>query len=64
MKDKMFREMVSQLTLEEKAGLTSGQNFWYTKAVERLKIPSVRISDGPHGLRTTEGDVGAVSETQ
>lgn len=62
MKDKMFREMVSQLTLEEKAGLTSGQNFWYTKAVERLKIPSVRISDGPHGLRTTEGDVGGLEE--
>ena len=36
-----IRELVSQMTLEEKAGLCSGADFWYTKAVERLGIPAV-----------------------
>lgn len=46
-----IRDLVSQMTLEEKAGLCSGEDFWHTKAVERLGIPSVMVSDGPHGLR-------------
>lgn len=44
-------QLLQDLTLEEKAGLCSGQDFWHTKAVERLGIPSVMVSDGPHGLR-------------
>ena len=39
------------MTLEEKAGLLSGGDFWHTKAVERLGIPATMVSDGPHGLR-------------
>lgn len=58
----MIRELVSQMTLEEKAGLTSGRDNWFTKPVERLGIPSVRVSDGPHGLRTQEGSVSDVRE--
>ena len=46
-----IKKLVSELTLEEKAGLCSGQDFWHTKAVERLGIPAVMVSDGPHGLR-------------
>jgi len=45
------KEIVSKMTLEEKAGLCSGSDFWHTKAVERLEIPEVMVSDGPHGLR-------------
>lgn len=45
------RKLVSQMTLEEKAGLCSGDDFWHTKAVERLGIPRTMVSDGPHGLR-------------
>ena len=45
-------QLVSALTLEEKAGLCSGADFWRTKAVERLGIPAMMVSDGPHGLRT------------
>lgn len=47
-------ELVSKMTLEEKAGLTSGRDAWFTKAVERLGIPSIHVSDGPHGLRTID----------
>lgn len=43
--------LVSQMTLEEKASLCSGLDNWHTKGVERLGIPSVMVTDGPHGLR-------------
>ena len=47
--------LISQMTLEEKAGLLSGSDFWHTKAVKRLGIPAVMLCDGPHGLRKQEG---------
>lgn len=43
--------LMSELTLEEKASLCSGQDFWNTKTIERLNIPSITMNDGPHGLR-------------
>lgn len=46
-----LKELISQMTLEEKAGMCSGLDFWHLKGVERLGIPSVMVSDGPHGLR-------------
>lgn len=49
------QNIISQLTLEEKAGLCSGLDFWHLKNVERLDIPSVMVSDGPHGLRKQQG---------
>ena len=51
MKKEDIRKLVAQMTLEEKAGLCSGDDFWHTKAVERLGIPRSMVSDGPHGLR-------------
>ncbi len=50
--DAKIKELLANLTLEEKAGLCSGKDFWRTKSVERLGIPSVMVSDGPSGLRT------------
>ena len=46
-----IRELIAQMTLEEKAGLLSGEDFWHTKGVERLGVPKSMVSDGPHGLR-------------
>jgi beta-glucosidase len=50
--DRLLRE----LTVPEKASLTSGSSFWYTAGVERLGIPRIMVSDGPHGLRAQPGD--------
>nr|WP_301291485.1 glycoside hydrolase family 3 C-terminal domain-containing protein [Paenibacillus xylanexedens] len=43
------------MTLEEKAGMCSGLDFWHLKGVERLGIPSIMVTDGPHGLRKQDG---------
>ena len=51
MKENEIKDLVVQMTLEEKAGMCSGADFWHLKEVERLGIPSVMVSDGPHGLR-------------
>ena len=45
----------TELSLEERASLTSGLNFWYTKPVERAGVPSIMMTDGPHGLRKQAG---------
>ena len=46
-----FINRLSELTLEEKASLCLGSDFWHTAPVERLSIPRIMVSDGPHGLR-------------
>ena len=43
--------LVSQMTVEEKASLTAGADFWTTVAIPRLDIPSVTVTDGPNGAR-------------
>ncbi len=46
-----IREIISRMTLEEKSSLCSGKDFWTTKEIARLGIPSIMMTDGPHGLR-------------
>ena len=48
-------DLIKQMTLEEKASLMSGANFWNTKGVDRLGIPGMMLTDGPHGLRKQGG---------
>ena len=60
-----IREIISKMTLEEKAAMCSGADFWHTEAVERLGIPASMVSDGPHGLRKQdqEGDHLGVNDS-
>ena len=56
MKDKLkYGFLIDHMTLEEKASLMSGADFWHTKPVERVGVPSAMMSDGPHGLRKMTG---------
>lgn len=57
-----IRRLLSKLTVEKKAALVSGTDFMYTNIVPRLGIPSLHMSDGPHGLRVqTEGGDNGVT---
>ena len=46
-----LQSIISQMTLEEKAALCTGASAWTTTPVERLEIPEMLVSDGPHGVR-------------
>ena len=57
-----INEIISKMTVEEKASLCSGLDFWKTKAVERLGIPSIMMTDGPHGLRKQDDSVEELTD--
>ena len=46
----------SGLTLEQKASLLSGHDFWSTKAIDDAGVPSIVLTDGPHGVRLQKGE--------
>jgi beta-glucosidase len=57
--------LLAELTMEEKASLCLGSDFWHTAPVERLGIPAIMVSDGPHGLRKQpeQGDHVGISDS-
>lgn len=61
-----MKDKLKELTVDEKASLTSGQNMWQTKGVDRLGIPPIWMTDGPHGLRKqeTNGDSMGIGESK
>ncbi len=62
---KELEKIVAQMTVEEKASLCSGGDFWHTKKIDRLGVPQMMMSDGPHGLRKQRegGDHLGVNES-
>ncbi len=49
------QDIISQMSLEEKAHLLSGRDFWQSQSVKRLGVGNMTLSDGPHGIRKQEG---------
>lgn len=53
---KQVKEILKTLTVEEKASLLQGANFWNTKAIPEKGVPDIMLTDGPHGLRKQTGE--------
>lgn len=52
-------DLIRQMTIAEKISLLAGSSFWTTRGIERLQLPSITLTDGPHGLRLSTGtDMG------
>ena len=58
-----IEELLSQMTLREKVSLLAGTNMWHTVPVERLGIPSLKMTDGPNGARGAGSLTGGVKTT-
>ncbi len=56
-------ELLGQMTLQEKVALLAGTNMWHTVPVERLGIPSLKMTDGPNGARGAGSLTGGVKTT-
>ena len=54
--DAIARRYLAEMTLEEKATLLTGDSAWTTAAIPRLGLPSLRMADGPHGVRRTHSE--------
>lgn len=49
-----IEKLLTELTIDEKISLVTGRDFWHTANIDRLQIPSIRMSDGPNGVRGTK----------
>jgi len=60
--EKDIGKLISEMTMEEKVSLVTGADWWHTTSIERLNIPSIRMADGPYGLRVPRNDNAAAGE--
>jgi len=56
--EQRVEDLLKKMTLSEKVSLLSGQDIWNTVPVKRLGIPSITMTDGPHGVRSTAPEAG------
>ncbi len=59
--DAKIEQLIQQMTLDEKISLLAGRDMWHTVPVERLGIPSLKVTDGPNGARGAGGSLGLTS---
>ena len=55
-----IKEILGKMSLEDKISLCEGRDFWHTREMEQYGIPSVMMSDGPHGVRCQTGEADMV----
>ena len=55
-----IKEILVKMSLEDKISLCEGRDFWHTREMEQYGIPSVMMSDGPHGVRCQTGEADMV----
>ncbi len=60
LQDQHVEALLSQLTLKEKVALLSGLDIWRTVPIERLGIPSITMTDGPHGVRSSRHEAARI----
>src|SRR5512136_1157113 len=56
--EQRVEDLLGKLTLKEKVALLSGKDLWNTVPIERLGIPSIVMTDGPHGVRAANPETG------
>ncbi|MGO5159658.1 MULTISPECIES: beta-glucosidase [unclassified Bilifractor] len=66
MRNLKIRQILDEMSLEDKIALCSGKDFWHTKAFEQYGIPSIMMTDGPHGLRkqSEEADMLGINQSE
>lgn len=55
-----IKQIISEMSLQEKIAFCTGADFWRTKEMPRLGVPAIKMSDGPHGLRCQEGEADMI----
>lgn len=55
-----IRKIISEMSLQDKIAFCTGSDFWHTKGLPQYGIPSIMMSDGPHGLRCQKGEADMI----